>query len=133
LALFSSFENDATNTYPNLHDFPVLKMTNTNTHKIPVPIPKPTPCPHDAAVLVINLLLQIFCVWFDIVLICKTNFIALLIANNTDSKQCKSTVDIVNQALQRWKEFAIKDDRAQQIRQDTKILLSCERLDLTFN
>jgi hypothetical protein len=34
-------------------------------------------------------------------------FIALLIAINTDGKQCKSTVDIVNQALQRWKEFAI--------------------------
>jgi hypothetical protein len=47
---------------------------------------------------------------------------ALLIAINTDGKQCKSTVDIVNQALQRWKEFAIKDDRAQQLRQGTKNL-----------
>ncbi len=56
----------------------------------------------------------------------------MLIANNTDSKQGKSTVDIVNQALQRWKEFAIKDDRAQQVRQETKICLSCERLDLAF-
>jgi hypothetical protein len=72
--------------------------------------------------------------WFDFVLIGNTNFcFALLIANNTDSKQCKSTVDIVNQALQRWKEFAIKDDTAQQVIQDIKILLSCERLDLTFN
>ncbi len=57
---------------------------------------------------------------------CGQFLIALLIANNTDRKQFKSTVDIVNQALQRWKECAIKDDRAQQVRQDTKILLSCE-------
>jgi hypothetical protein len=48
-------------------------------------------------------------------------FIALLIAINTDGKQCKSTNDIVNQALQRWKEFAIKDDRAQP-RQGTNVL-----------
>ncbi len=124
-ALFSSFENDATNTYPNPHDFPVLKMMHTYIHKIPAPMPKPTPCPHDAAALVINLLLLIcfFVIWFCSYL--QYNFfIALFIANNTDSKQCKSTVDIVNQTLHRWKEFAIKDDRAQQVRQDTKILLS---------
>jgi hypothetical protein len=96
-------------------------------------VPKPTPCPHDAAALVIHLLLLICFLLFDFFLICNNiYFTALLIANNTNSKQCKSTVDIVNQALQRWQECAIEDDRAQQVRQDTKILLSCERLDLTF-
>ncbi len=108
-------------------------MTHTNIHKILLSVPKPTPCPHDAAALVINLLLLICFLLFDFFLICNTIlFTALLIANNIDSKQCKSTVDIVNQVLQRWKECAIKDDRAQQVRQDTMIFLSCERLDLTF-
>jgi hypothetical protein len=71
--------------------------------------------------------------WLILFLFAILFFFACLIANNTDSKQYKSTVDIViNQVLQRWKEFAIKDDRAQQVSQDTKILLSCERLDMTY-
>jgi hypothetical protein len=52
-------------------------------------MPKPTPCPHDAAALVINLLLLIC---FFVVCFCsylKYSFCtALLIAINTDSKQC---------------------------------------------
>ena len=44
-----------------------------------------------------------------------------------------STVDIVNQSLQTWRDFIISGERAQYIRPDTKIPLSAERLDMAAN
>ncbi len=47
-----------------------------------------------------------------------------------DCKQTMSTIDIVNMALQRWKDCLIPGDRAQYNRSDTMIPLSKERLDM---
>ncbi len=47
-----------------------------------------------------------------------------------DSNQTVSTIDIVNRALQRWKDCLIPGDRAQHNGQDTMIPLSKERLDM---
>ena len=47
-----------------------------------------------------------------------------------DCTQTVSTIDIVNKALQRWKDFLIPGDRAQYNRPDAKIPLSKERLDM---
>ncbi len=47
-----------------------------------------------------------------------------------DCNQTMSTIDIVNKALQRWKDCLIPCDRAQHVRPDTTILLSQERLDM---
>ncbi len=47
-----------------------------------------------------------------------------------DCKQTMSTIDIVNKALQRWKDCLIPGDRAQHNRPDTMIPLSKERLDM---
>ncbi len=47
-----------------------------------------------------------------------------------DCKQTMSTIDIVNKALQRWKDCLIPSDKAQHNRSDTMIPLSKERLDM---
>ncbi len=47
-----------------------------------------------------------------------------------DCNQTMSTIDIVNNTLQRWKDCLIPGDRAQHNRPDTMILLSQERLDM---
>ncbi len=47
-----------------------------------------------------------------------------------DCTQTISTIDIVNKALQRWKDCLIHGDRAQYNRPDTMIPLSKERLDM---
>jgi hypothetical protein len=47
-----------------------------------------------------------------------------------DCNQTVSTIDVVNKALQRWKDCLIPGDRAQHNRQDTMIPLSKERLDM---
>ena len=47
-----------------------------------------------------------------------------------DCKETMSTIDIVNKALQRWKDCLIPGDRAQHNRSDTMIPLSKERLDM---
>ncbi len=47
-----------------------------------------------------------------------------------DCNQTMSTIDIVNNALQRWKDCLIPGDRAQHNRPDTMIPLSQERLDM---
>ena len=47
-----------------------------------------------------------------------------------ECKQTVSTIDIVNKALQRWKDKLIPGDRAQHNRPDTMIPLSKERLDM---
>jgi hypothetical protein len=47
-----------------------------------------------------------------------------------DCDQTISTIDIVNNALQRWKDCWISGDRAQHNRPDTMIPLSKERLDM---
>jgi hypothetical protein len=47
-----------------------------------------------------------------------------------DCTQTVSTIDIVNKALQRWKDCLIPGDRAQYNRPDAKIPLSKERLDM---
>jgi hypothetical protein len=47
-----------------------------------------------------------------------------------DCNQTMSTIDIVDNALQRWKDCLIPGDRAQQNRRDTMIPLSQERLDM---
>jgi hypothetical protein len=47
-----------------------------------------------------------------------------------DCTQTVSTIDIVNKALQRWKDCLIPGDRAQYNRPDTMISLSKERLDM---
>ncbi len=47
-----------------------------------------------------------------------------------DCNQTMSTIDIVNNALQRWKDCLIPGERAQHIRPDTMIPLSQERLDM---
>jgi hypothetical protein len=47
-----------------------------------------------------------------------------------DCNQTMSSIDIVNNALQRWKDCLIPSDRAQHNRPDTKIPLSKERLDM---
>ncbi len=47
-----------------------------------------------------------------------------------DCTQTVSTIDIVNKALQRWKDCLIPGDRAQYNRPDTMIPLSKERLDM---
>jgi hypothetical protein len=41
-----------------------------------------------------------------------------------------STVDIVNQSLQTWRDSIISGEREQYIRPDTKIPLSAERLNM---
>ena len=47
-----------------------------------------------------------------------------------DCDKTISTVDIVNQSLQTWRDSIISGERAQYIRPDTKIPLSAERLDM---
>ncbi len=47
-----------------------------------------------------------------------------------DCNQTISTIDIVNKALQRWKDCLIPGDRAQHNKPDTMIPLSKERLDM---
>ena len=47
-----------------------------------------------------------------------------------DCTQTVSTIDIVNKALQRWKDCLIPGDRAQYNRPDAMIPLSKERLDM---
>ena len=47
-----------------------------------------------------------------------------------DCDKTISTVDIVNQSLQTWRDSVISGERAQYIRPDTKIPLSAERLDM---
>jgi hypothetical protein len=47
-----------------------------------------------------------------------------------DCKQTMSTIDIVNKALQGWKDCLINDDKAQHNRPDTMIPQSTERLDM---
>ncbi len=47
-----------------------------------------------------------------------------------DCNQTASTIDIVNKALQRWKDCLIPGDREQHNRPDTMIPLSKERLDM---
>jgi hypothetical protein len=47
-----------------------------------------------------------------------------------DCNQTMSTIDILNKALQRWKNLLIPGDRAQQNRPDTVIPSSQERLDM---
>jgi hypothetical protein len=47
-----------------------------------------------------------------------------------DCNQTMSTIDIVNNALQRWKDCLIPGDRAQHNRPGTMIPLSQERLDM---
>ncbi len=47
-----------------------------------------------------------------------------------DCEQTVSSIDIVNKALQRWKDCLIPGDRAQHNRPDTMIPLSKERLDM---
>jgi hypothetical protein len=63
---------------------------------------------HTAAALLITLLLLIclFCAFVFVVFAILIVIVLFLGANHTDRKQCKSTVDIVNQALYRWKYFA---------------------------
>jgi hypothetical protein len=48
-----------------------------------------------------------------------------------DCNQIMSPIDIVNKALQRWKDCLIPGDRAQDNRPDTTIPLSQERLDMS--
>jgi hypothetical protein len=48
----------------------------------------------------------------------------------SDCNQTMSTIGIINKAQQRWKDCLISGDRAQHNRQDTKIPLSQERLDM---
>ncbi len=48
-----------------------------------------------------------------------------------DCNQTVSTIDIVNKALQRWKDCLIPADKVQHNRQDTMIPLSKERLDMS--